>query len=156
MLHVRAQKCRVLVLNSYPDPPPFRNPVSAPDILSKSECLDLVHMTTFCWLPRGNHIVIKHLNSRLTAMSFSRLWNIIRLMSIIISVYWRRNHKLLRHRYQSTLCTSSFTPLSLFTSLHHLKSFSHTPLHLSLASSSPKNPTFLSLHPITSPSFLCT
>ena len=29
-LRACAQKCRVLVLNSYPDPP-FRNPVSAPE-----------------------------------------------------------------------------------------------------------------------------
>ena len=30
MAHACARKLRILVLNSYPDPPPFRNPVSAP------------------------------------------------------------------------------------------------------------------------------
>ena len=35
MAHVCTRKLRVLVINSYPDPPPpFRNPVSAPDILN--------------------------------------------------------------------------------------------------------------------------
>ena len=30
MARACARKLRILVLNSYPDPPPFRNPVSAP------------------------------------------------------------------------------------------------------------------------------
>ena len=56
-LRVGARKCRILVLNSYPDPPPFRNPVSAPvshSYIERKISLDIwVCQSINLWFPPG-------------------------------------------------------------------------------------------------------
>ena len=47
-LRVHARKCRVLVLNSYPDPPPpFRNPGSAPELANAVNEFDNGYSTLY-------------------------------------------------------------------------------------------------------------